>query len=83
MKKLFIDTLGCQMNKSDTERIVGMLSHFDYVRTEDELEAIDNGALETVDAGDPDELEHFDSEEDSVVVPIPEFEEETDEDTYY
>lgn len=51
--------------------------------TEDELEAIDNGALETVDAGDPDELEHFDSEEDSVVVPIPEFEEETDEDTYY
>ena len=39
MKKLFIDTLGCQMNKSDTERIVGMLSHFDYVRTEDEYEA--------------------------------------------
>lgn len=39
MKKLFIDTLGCQMNKSDTERIVGMLSHFDYVRTENEYEA--------------------------------------------
>ena len=39
MKKLFIDTLGCQMNKSDTERIVGMLSHFDYIRTQDEYEA--------------------------------------------
>ncbi len=39
MKKLFIDTLGCQMNKSDTERIVGMLSHFGYVRTENEYEA--------------------------------------------
>ena len=39
MKKLFIDTLGCQMNKSDTERIVGMLSHFDYARTENEYEA--------------------------------------------
>ncbi len=39
MKKLFIDTLGCQMNKSDTERIIGMLSHFDYVQTQDEYEA--------------------------------------------
>ncbi len=39
MKKLFIDTLGCQMNKSDTERIIGMLSHFDYSVTEDESEA--------------------------------------------
>ena len=39
MKKLFIDTLGCQMNKSDTERIVGMLSHFDYVTTQNEYEA--------------------------------------------
>lgn len=39
MKKLFIDTLGCQMNKSDTERIFGMLSHFDYEKTENELEA--------------------------------------------
>ena len=33
MKKLFIDTLGCQMNKSDTERIIGMLSHFGYEKT--------------------------------------------------
>ena len=39
MKKLFIDTLGCQMNKSDTERIVGMLSHFGYVTTQNEYEA--------------------------------------------
>ncbi len=39
MKKLFIDTLGCQMNKSDTERIVGMLSHFGYERTENEYDA--------------------------------------------
>ena len=39
MKKLFIDTLGCQMNKSDTERIVGMLSHFNYEQTENENEA--------------------------------------------
>ena len=39
MKKLFIDTLGCQMNKSDTERIIGMLSHFDYSVTDDEKDA--------------------------------------------
>lgn len=39
MKKLFVDTLGCQMNKSDTERIIGMLSHFDYLTTENEDEA--------------------------------------------
>lgn len=39
MKKLFIDTLGCQMNKSDTERIIGMLSHFGYLITDNEDEA--------------------------------------------
>ena len=39
MKKLFIDTLGCQMNKSDTERIIGMLTHFGYETTQDEYEA--------------------------------------------
>ena len=38
-KKLYIDTLGCQMNKSDSERIVGMLSHFGYEQTEDENNA--------------------------------------------
>lgn len=39
MKKLYIDTLGCQMNKSDSERIVGMLSYFDYEITDDENDA--------------------------------------------
>ncbi len=39
MKKLYIETLGCQMNKSDSERIAGILSHFDYVQTENEKEA--------------------------------------------
>ncbi len=39
MKKLFIDTLGCQMNKSDTERIVGMLSHFGYETVQNEHDA--------------------------------------------
>ncbi len=39
MKKLFIDTLGCQMNKSDTERMYGMLSHFDYEPTDNEKDA--------------------------------------------
>ena len=39
MKKVYIDTLGCQMNKSDTERMYGMLSHFDYEPTNDENEA--------------------------------------------
>ena len=33
MKKVYIDTMGCQMNKSDTERMLGMLSHFDYEET--------------------------------------------------
>lgn len=33
-KKVYIETLGCQMNKSDSERIVGMLSHFNYEPTE-------------------------------------------------
>src|SRR5574344_2744397 len=33
MKKVFIDTLGCQMNKSDTERMLGMLAHFGYEET--------------------------------------------------
>ena len=34
-KKVYIETMGCQMNKSDTERILGMLSHFGYEQTED------------------------------------------------
>ena len=30
MKKVYIETLGCQMNKSDTERMAGMLSFIGY-----------------------------------------------------
>ena len=36
MKKIYIDTLGCQMNKSYNERILGMLSHFGCDQTDDE-----------------------------------------------
>ncbi|MBQ7450473.1 tRNA (N6-isopentenyl adenosine(37)-C2)-methylthiotransferase MiaB [bacterium] len=32
-KKVYIETLGCQMNKSDSERMLGMLSHFGYIET--------------------------------------------------
>ncbi len=39
MKKLYIETLGCQMNKSDSERIAGILSHFGYCETDIEKEA--------------------------------------------
>ncbi len=30
MKKVYIETLGCQMNKSDTEKMLGMLSFMGY-----------------------------------------------------
>lgn len=30
MPKVYIETLGCQMNKSDTERMLGMLAHMGY-----------------------------------------------------
>ena len=33
MKKVYIETMGCQMNKSDTERMLGMLSNFGYEET--------------------------------------------------
>src|SRR5574344_1443290 len=39
MKKLYIETLGCQMNKSDSERISGILSHFGYELTDNEKKA--------------------------------------------
>lgn len=39
LKKVYIETLGCQMNKSDSERILGILSHFGYEPTQDEHEA--------------------------------------------
>lgn len=39
MKKVYIETLGCQMNKSDTERMLGMLAHFDYEETNEAKKA--------------------------------------------
>ena len=33
MKKVYIETMGCQMNKSDSERMLGMLSNFGYEET--------------------------------------------------
>ena len=39
MKKVYIETMGCQMNKSDTERMLGMLSHFNYEETTNPQEA--------------------------------------------
>ena len=38
-KKVYVETMGCQMNKSDTERILGMLSHFGYEETDKPREA--------------------------------------------
>lgn len=38
-KKVYIETMGCQMNKSDTERMLGILSHFDYEETKTQEEA--------------------------------------------
>ena len=35
-KKIYIETLGCQMNKSDTERIIGIMSHFGYEKSDEE-----------------------------------------------
>ena len=39
MKKVYIETLGCQMNKSDSERILGMLEFFGYTETDNDKEA--------------------------------------------
>ena len=30
MKKVYIEVMGCQMNKSDAERMYGMLEHLGY-----------------------------------------------------
>ena len=35
MKKVYIETMGCQMNKSDSERMLGMLSYLDYEETKE------------------------------------------------
>jgi len=39
MAKVYIETMGCQMNKSDSERMFGMLSHLGYEETKDPKEA--------------------------------------------
>lgn len=39
MKKVYIETMGCQMNKSDTERMLGMLANFGYEETTESKEA--------------------------------------------
>ena len=39
MQKVYIETMGCQMNKSDTERMLGMLNHFGYEETKESKEA--------------------------------------------
>ena len=39
MKKVYIETLGCQMNKSDAERMFGMLEHLGYTETKEPKEA--------------------------------------------
>ncbi len=39
MKKVYIETMGCQMNKSDAERMYGMLEHLGYTQTETPKEA--------------------------------------------
>ncbi len=39
MPKVYIETMGCQMNKSDTERMFGMLSHLGYDETKEPKKA--------------------------------------------
>lgn len=41
MKKVYIDTMGCQMNKSDTERMLGMLFALGYEEVEEVKKAQD------------------------------------------
>lgn len=38
-KKVYIETMGCQMNKSDAERMYGMLEHVGYNQTDNPKEA--------------------------------------------
>lgn len=38
-KKVYIETIGCQMNKSDTEKMFGILETLGYTETEDQKQA--------------------------------------------
>lgn len=38
-KKVYIETLGCQMNKSDAERMFGMLEYLNYEKTDEPKKA--------------------------------------------
>ena len=44
-KKVYIETLGCQMNKSDTERILGMLNFLGYEEITDTKDSKDADLL--------------------------------------
>lgn len=39
MKKVYIETMGCQMNKSDAERMYGMLEYLGYTKTDEPKQA--------------------------------------------
>ena len=45
MKKAYIETLGCQMNKSDTEKLYGMLDFLGYVEVDEPKTAFDADLL--------------------------------------
>ncbi len=54
MKKLFIQTYGCQMNQYDSERIAQVMGRADYVQT-DSVEAADLLLLNTCSVRDKSE----------------------------
>ena len=39
VKKVYIEVMGCQMNKSDAERMYGMLEHLGYTETNEPKDA--------------------------------------------
>lgn len=45
MKKVYVETLGCQMNKSDTERMLGMLSCLGYEEVQNAKKPVDADLL--------------------------------------
>ena len=55
MKYVYIETMGCQMNKSDTERMLGILSNFGYEEVK-EPEKADLLMINTCSSKRPDYL---------------------------